>query len=88
MKKIVSVIKPFVIQQNIFVYSDGEKEDIISVPLDEIQNKLVEISYQYNINEIELIGSKKYLKEIGNKIKEAEMNKYSNNNIIINIVTN
>ena len=61
MKKIVSVIKPFVVNQNVFVYEDGNKIDVLSVPLNDIQNILVNTATQYEVTDIELIGSKKFL---------------------------
>ena len=86
MKKIVSVIKPFVINQNVFVYEDGNKVDVLSVPLNDIQNILVNTATQYEVTDIELIGSKKYLNGIVNKIKETEMSQYNEHKLNINII--
>ena len=86
MKKIVSVIKPFVINQNVFVYEDGNKIDVLSVPLNDIQNILVNTATQYEVTDIELIGSKKYLNGIVNKIKETEMSQYNEYKLNINII--
>lgn len=86
MKKIVSIIKPFTINQNIFVYEDGNKIDVISAPLADIQKILVSTATQYEITDIELIGSKKYLSGIVNKVKEEEITQYNENKININII--
>lgn len=86
MKKIVSVIKPFIINQNVFVYEDGNKIDVLSVPLNDIQNILVNTATQYEVTDIELIGSKKYLNGIVNKIKETEMSQYNEHKLNINII--
>ena len=86
MKKIVSVIKPFVVNQNVFVYEDGNKIDVLSVPLNDIQNILVNTATQYEVTDIELIGSKKYLNGIVNKIKEIEMSQYNEHKLNITIV--
>ena len=86
MKKIVSVIKPFVVNQNVFVYEDGNKIDVLSVPLNDIQNILVNTATQYKVTDIELIGSKKYLNGIVNKIKETEMSQYNEHKLNINII--
>ena len=86
MKKIVSVIKPFVVNQNVFVYEDGNKIDVLSVPLNDIQNILVNTATQYEVTDIELIGSKKYLNGIVNKIKETDMSQYNEHKLNINII--
>lgn len=86
MKKIVSVIKPFVVNQNVFVYEDGNKIDVLSVPLNDIQNILVNTATQYEVTDIELIGSKKYLNGIVNKIKETEISQYNEHKLNINII--
>ena len=86
MKKIVSVIKPFVVNQNVFVYEDGNKIDVLSVPLNDIQNILVNTAIQYEVTDIELIGSKKYLNGIVNKIKETETSQYNEHKLNINII--
>ena len=86
MKKIVSVIKPFVVNQNVFVYEDGNKIDVSSVPLNDIQNILVNTATQYEVTDIELIGPKKYLNGIVNKIKETEMSQYNEHKLNINII--
>lgn len=86
MKKIVSVIKPFVVNQNVFVYEDGNKIDVLSVSLNDIQNILVNTATQYEVTDIELIGSKKYLNGIVNKIKETEMSQYNEHKLNINII--
>ena len=86
MKKIVSVIKPFVVNQNVFVYEDGNKIDVVSVPLNNIQDILVNTATQYEVTDIELIGSKKYLNGIVNKIKETEMSQYNEHKLNINII--
>ena len=87
MKKIVSVIKPFVINQNIFVYGDGNKIDVLSVPLNDIENVLVNTATQYGAYEIELLGSKKYLNGIVNKIRETEISQYNENKLSIKLIT-
>ena len=86
MKKIVSVIKPFIVNQNVFVYEDGNKIDVLSVPLNDIQNILVNTAIQYEVTDIELIGSKKYLNGIVNKIKETEISQYNEHKLNINII--
>ena len=87
MKKIVSVIKPFVINQNVFVYEDGNKIDALSVPLDSIQNIIFNTAIKYETNNIELIGSKKYINGIVNKIREIEIAQYNEEKLNITIIS-
>lgn len=86
MKKIVSVIKPFTISQNIFVYEDGNKILNFDSPLGDLQNNLLEIAKKYRIEEIDLIGSKKYCGGIKKQIQEKELSKYNENKLVINLI--
>ena len=86
MKKIVSVIKPFVVNQNVFVYEDGNKIDVVSTPLNDIQNIVINTATKYEVTDIELIGSKKYLNGIKNKIEEEEMTQYNEHKLNIKII--
>lgn len=76
MKKIVSVIKPFVMQQNIFVYEDGNKIDIISTDINNIENALMETAAKYDIKEINLAGSKKFSEGVRARVQSVD--KYTN----------
>lgn len=86
MKKIVSVIKPFTISQNIFVYEDGNKILNSNSPLGDLQNNLLEIAKEYQVEEIDLIGSKKYCSGIKKQIQEKELSKYNENKLVINLI--
>lgn len=86
MKKIVCVLRPFTMAQNIFVYEDGNKIEVTTSTLDKINDALVELVQKHSINEIELVGSKMYAKGIQNKIEKAELTKYNTNNISIKII--
>ncbi len=86
MKKIVSVIKPFILQQNIFVYEDGNKIDVIKSNLDNIENNLIDIAKKYDTKEIQLIGSKNFLSGIQKRIETAEMTKFGKNELKIKII--
>ena len=88
MKKIVSVIRPFTLEQNIFVYEDGNKIDVASIELEKIQDKLIELAATYEVKEIQLIGSKNFCIGIKQKIETAEIAKYGKNELEIKIVNN
>lgn len=86
MKKIVCVLRPFTMAQNIFVYEDGNKIEVATSTLGEINDNLVELAYKHNVTEIELVGSKIYAKGIQKKIEKVELTKYNTNNIIVKII--
>ena len=86
MRKIVSVIKPFILKQNLFVYEDGNKIDLICVSIETIENDLVDIAKKYEATNIELVGSKNYIQGIKRKIEEIEMTKYNEKILNIKII--
>lgn len=88
MKKIVSVIKPFVIDQNIFVYEDGNKIDAVMSSVDNLPETILQLTKQYELNNVELAGPVSYLKGLQKQIQELEMDTYETNNIEIKIITN
>ena len=88
MKKIVSVIKPFVIDQNIFVYEDGNKIDAVTSSVDNLPETILQLTKQYELNNVELAGPVSYLKGLQKQIQELEMDTYATNNIEIKIITN
>ena len=83
MKKIVTIIKPFTYTQNIFVYEDGNKIDVISSSLDDLANNIFKLSEEYDINQVKLIGGSKFGKGIKSQVENAEMAKYNKNKLNI-----
>jgi len=86
MKKIISFIKPFTYTQNIFIYENGNKIDVVSTDLDNLSNTLFELVDKYETNDIELLGNLKFLKGVKEKIEVAEMTKYNENKLNINLM--
>ena len=86
MRKIVSVIKPFVLKQNLFIYEDGNKIDIVSADIEHIEKDIVNTAKQFDVTRIELVGSKSYLKGIQTKIEEEEMTLYDKKVLEIKII--
>ncbi len=87
MKKILSVIKPFILEQNIFVYEDGNKIDVVSCNINELPNNILQLANQYELNNIELAGPTSYLKGIKKQIQELELTTYETNNLEIKIIS-
>ena len=83
MSHITVYLRPFVIQQEIAVYKNGECVYQIQCPLTNIENKLIEVSDKFSINQIDLAGDFVY----GNKIKSDIQNpaKYNLNKCSLKI---
>jgi hypothetical protein len=88
MKKIVVVIKPFTLNQNVYAYEDNDIINVNQVKLSELQNTIVTMANEYQANDIILVGAKKFSTGIKNKIKEVEMAKYNCDKLNIEIRTN
>lgn len=86
MKKIVSVLRPFAMAQNIYVYEDGNKIDLVSASMDNLETEIFALIEKYDINQVELVGPKGYAKGIKKQIENAEMAKYNINKIEINLI--
>ena len=73
MDHIVSYIRPFVIQQQIAVYRDGQCIHQAACPLSMLEEKIIELSDKFNINEVDLAGDvvngERIKKDINNPTK-------------------
>ena len=87
MRKIVSVIKPFIFEQNIIVYEDGNKIDVVACNVNELPNNILQLANQYELTNIELAGPTSYLKGIKKQIQELELTAYETNNLEIKIIS-
>lgn len=88
MNKIVSVIRPFTIQQNVFVYNGSNTISVSVAEMDNIEKTILNLANEYDVNEVELVGAKKFTSGIKDKIVEAEMNKYNENKLNIKLTNN
>lgn len=88
MKKIVTVIKPFTLNQNVYIYENDEILETNQVKLAELQDALVEMANQNEITDITLVGAKRFSTGIKNKIKATEMAKYSCDKLNIDVRAN
>ena len=88
MREIVTVIKPFTYIQNIFVYENGNKINIVSTNIDDLPNKIIDLVDEYETSDIKLVGNSKFSKGIQEKIETAEMTKYNKNMLNIEFISN
>jgi hypothetical protein len=86
MKKIVGIISPFDMKQNFYVYEDGNKVAAATPTISTLNETIFSLSEQYGVSQVDLVGPKQYNKGLVKKFKEAEMAKYNNNKIEINII--
>ena len=85
-KKIIGLLQPFDLKQNIYVYEDGNKIEIIGTKVDNFTSEMLQLINKYKIEDIELAGPKKYTKGIGTKVQEEYIKNYSNNNLNIKYI--
>ena len=85
-KKIIALIKPFDMKQSLYVYEDENQIDSCSFAVSNIDNIIFTFVDKYDIQYVDLVGPKQYVKGIKKKIKEAEFTKYSKNKLKINII--
>lgn len=85
-KKIIGLLQPFDLKQNIYVYEDGNKIEIIETKVDNFTSEILQLINKYKIEDIELAGPKKYTKGIGTKVQEEYIKSYSNNNLNIKYI--
>ncbi|MGN0992856.1 MAG: hypothetical protein ACI4PE_02950 [Bacilli bacterium] len=84
MKKIVTMLQPFTINQNIIVYENGNKIDLIEVNMDNINEAILNLVEKYNIKQIDFVGAKQYAKGIGNQLEKSELVKFGKSELEIN----
>ena len=88
MKKIVTVIKPFTLKQNVYVYEDNEILDVTQAALSELEDTITTKANEYDTTEVTLVGARKFSAGIKNKIQKAEMDKYNCNKLNIEVRAN
>lgn len=86
MKKIIGIIHPFDMQQMFYVYEDGNKLEVINTKIQNIPETIFSLSDKYNINDINLSGSKHYIKGLIKQIQEKEITKYNYNKLNIKYI--
>lgn len=83
MRKIVAVLRPFDLKQNIFVYEDGNKINSSNVDTVQVAYEICKLAKEYNIDEINLGGTQKYTQGIGKQILDTSKEHYAMSNLNI-----
>ena len=58
----------------------------MSIPIEQMENHILNLCEQYEITQVDLTGPKQYIKGIQERVQKAELTKYNNNKININII--
>ena len=85
-KKIVSIIRPFSLIQEIHIYDNGMEVDEINTSLTDFNNTIFNIVNTENINQIDLFGPRKYLNGLKKELLQIGKTKYQKDDIVINIL--
>ena len=86
MKKIIAVLRPFDRKQNLYVFEDGNKIANTQTTLDDFNATIFKLHQEYDVDQIDLTGPKQFSRGLKHKLESAEIEKYSENNLIINII--
>lgn len=85
-KKIVSIIRPFSLIQEIHIYDNGMEVDEINTSLTDFNNTIFNIVNTKNINQIDLFGPRKYLNGLKKELLQIGKTKYQKDDLVINIL--
>lgn len=87
MDKVLLVnIKPFTFTQTISIFEDGSEVEIITVPMNKIEEEILILAKHNEISEVSLVGPKVYTKGIQKKIEKAELKTYNKNMLNIKLI--
>jgi hypothetical protein len=67
----IIMFQPFVLEQVILVYQNGNLIDTRKEPMDRISSVLAELSNQYGLSTVQLIGNQDYLGRFQNEIRSV-----------------
>lgn len=86
MKKIIGIIHPFDINQTFYVYDDEDKLETIETQMENIPDVVLKLASTYNIDQVDLTGTRRFTEKIVKQIQEKEINKYNENKLIIKCI--
>lgn len=84
MKKIIYIARPYLAEQTLLVYEDGNKIDIVKTIMQDLNESIFSLMEKHDTYRVDLAGPKSYTKGLANLIQEKNANKFSN--LEINII--
>ena len=76
-KKIICRLQPFLMEQDIYVYQDGNKLDATKVKSQDLVDTIINLADKYKIKDVDFSGPAQYSRGIGNQLQEASLVKYN-----------
>lgn len=86
MKKIISIIRPFCVNQECYLYENGVKIKNFTIPLSDFKETIMNYVEKESVTKLELLGSLLYLQGVKKQLEEFEMTKYQKNRLKIEII--
>lgn len=86
MKKIICIIKPFALKQNIFVYEDDVEVAHATASMNEMPQTVFGLVQKYEAKQLDLVGPKQLLYGVRKNIKKYDLSEYGLNDLEINII--
>mgnify|MGYP006344466103 FL=1 len=83
---IVIDIKPFVLEQQVYVLQGDEVNSGEKVRMKTLAEDVIMLSEKYNTREFHISGAKVFTKGLKQKIQKAEIEKYSVNKLNITLI--
>lgn len=84
--RIVAIVRPFDKIQYVHIYRDGECQYNYSIPMDQFNERLIELSELYNLSTIDIAGPKAFTQKLKDDIEKYNITKYSENKLEINLI--
>ncbi len=81
MNKIIGIIKPFDMNQTIYIHKEGQNIQVVQTTIEKIAKTIFKLTEQNNINQVDILGPQAYTKGIVKKIQNQELTKYNKNNL-------
>lgn len=86
MKKIIGIDRPFDMIKQFIVYEDGQEIGVCAASPEDRIEVLFELIKKYDVQQVDLVGPKTYLKGIKEQIETTNVSKYEFKNLEINII--
>lgn len=86
MKKIICIIKPFALKQNIYVYDEDVELEHVVASMSDMPQMVFALVEKHNVKKLDLVGPKQFLYGIRKSIKNYDLSAYGLGDLEINII--